>query len=273
MDYQEKYIQMLKTELGNRILANSRYSMRAMARDLGMEPPRLSMVLNRKRGLSLVAAKKIVENFNWLDDDKETFIKLVQASHARSKKDREHAKQDIVKNLRRRNESIEKFVEDNLFKQIAEPIHYLIIEALKIKNLSPTLDGLCSVIAFPREEIEEAVLRMNELGLLNYQSGKISLQEYIIKTGGKVPSMALRKHHSMIMKSALKAVMDQRVEERSLSSLTVAIPKELIPEVFEKINNFRREINEFIINHPNQDKTDVYCLSSQFFKMSKETES
>ncbi|MDP7321417.1 MAG: TIGR02147 family protein [Bacteriovoracaceae bacterium] len=270
MNYREQYIQMLKTELGNRQSGNTNYSLRAFARDINLEAPRLSMILNSKKGLSVDKASEIVSHFSWAINDKEAFINFVQAAHGRSKKDRLLGKENIKEHYKKRTESIEKFVEDKLFKQIAEPIHYLIIEALKLNETEPTIEGLNLVINYPKTEIEEAVLRLESLDLLNIKNNVIDIKEYIINSGGKIPSMALRKHHSIQLQSAIKAINEQDVNTRALSSLTIAIPKEIIPEIFEKISEFRREINEYIINHENQNKTDVYCLSSQFFKLTTE---
>ena len=270
MNYREQYIQMLKTELGNRQSGNSGYSLRAFARDTNLEAPRLSMILNSKKGLSVDKALQIISNFSWAKDDKEAFINFVQASHGRSKKDRLLAKENIKKHLKKRAYSIEKFIEDKFFKQIAEPIHYLIIEALKLDDVMPSIEGLNLVINYSKSEIEEAVLRLKSLKLLDIENGVISIKEYIISSGGKTPSMALRKHHSIQLQSAIKAINEQDVSTRALSSLTIAVPKDIVPDIFEKISEFRREINEYIINHENQNKTDVYCLSSQFFRITKE---
>lgn len=272
MTYREHYIQMLKTEYRNRQSGNPSYSLRAFARDVELEAPRLSMILNSKKGLSVKKAKEIVTNFSWSTDDKEAFINFVQAAHGRSKKDRLLGIKNVESHIRKRTDSIENFIEDDTFKQIAEPIHYLIIEALKLSGIDPSIEGLNQVIDYPISEIKDAVLRLVSLNFLEINNDVISTKEYIITSGGKFPSMALRKHHSIQLQSAMKAINEQDVSTRALSSLTVAIPKEIIPEVFEKITQFRREINEFIINHENQNKTDVYCLSSQFFKLTMEKE-
>ena len=258
---------MLKTEFANRQSGNSSYSLRAFARDINIAAPRLSMILNKKKGLSVNKASDIIINFSWAVEDKEAFVNFVQATHGRSKKDRLLAKESIKDQLQKRTRSIEKFVEDNFFKQIAEPIHYLIIEALKLNDISPSVEGLNLVINYPKVKIEEAILRLESLGLLEIDNNTIRVREYIINSGGKVLSMALRKHHSIQLQSAIKAINEQDVNTRTLSSLTVAVPKELVPEISQRINEFRREINEYIINHENQEKTDVYCLSTQFFRL------
>jgi len=270
MDYRDKYIEMLKTEYRNRHSGNEMYSLRAYARDLGLEPSRLSMVFSKSKGLSLDKAKKVVEAVKWSNEDKNIFLNLIETVHARSRESRRVASLRIKNYLSLNTLGLEKFVEDDFFKQIADPIHYQIIEALKLRNISPRIESLRKVIDYPHLEIKSAVGRLILLGLIKSVKGKLSVQEYILRTNEKDLSMALRQHHSMQIKKALRAINEQSIHERTLSSLTIAIPKEIIPEIFEKISHFRKEINEYILNHKQQEKTAVYCLSTQFFRLSKE---
>ena len=270
MNYQEQYIQMITAEFHNRKLGNKSYSLRAFARDIQMEAPRLSMILNKKKGVSLTKAREIVKHFSWCDDDKDLFLNLVESSHGRSKKSREMAESKILEINNDRVNSLENFLVDDEFLQIAEPIHYLVIEGLKIQTIEKTIDGLSSIINYSKSDIETAVSRLCHLGYLSVTNGNIEVEEYILNSGGKVPSMALRKHHLNHLQSAIRAVNEQDVNERILSSLTIAVPKDIVPEIAKKINSFRREINEFILNHQNQNKTEVYCLASQFFKLTTE---
>ncbi len=57
-DYRD-YLQQM---LADRKSGNSAYSLRAFARDLGINPATLPQVLNRKRGVSPKNAEKIVAN-------------------------------------------------------------------------------------------------------------------------------------------------------------------------------------------------------------------
>ena len=270
MDFRDTYIEMLKTEYRNRHMANGMYSLRAYARDLGLEPPRLSMIFAKSRGLSSKRASKLITVLKWPNEDKALFLDLIESVHARSRDARNAAakriKIHLVNNLKR----LEKFVEDDLFKQIADPLHYQIIEALKLENFQATTQSLKKVINYPLPEIKKALNRLLSLGLIKSIKGKFVVQEYILRTSEKDPSMALRQHHSLQLKAALKSINEQSIHERALSSLTIAIPKEVIPEIFEKISEFRKEINEYILNHNQQSKTDVYCLATQFFRLSKE---
>ncbi len=216
--------------------------------------------------MSVAKAKEITTFLSWNDYDKETFTQLVRAAHSRSEKDIEAAIEILIN---KKNELNATWLEDEDFKRIAEPFHYIIIEALKLNNIEPTLEGLNQVLDYSKIEIKDAVSRLINLNLIKTIEGNLFVDEYVLKIGGNVSSMALRKHHSIVINKALDSINTQNIKERTLSSLAVAIPEGLIPEVFEKINDFRQEINSFIRNHDNQEKDGIYCLSAQFFKVSK----
>jgi len=270
MNYQEKYIHMLQTEFNNRKIINDQYSLRAFARDLGIEPSRLSLAFSKKRGFSYKRARSMISSLKWTDKDKEVFLHLVEASHSRSKVSRKKAIEKINQNYKENIQSIEKFVDDDIFKQISRPIHYQIIEALKLDDLPPTLEGLEEILKFSKEEIQSALKRLVDLDFIIKEGKVYKVNEYVSTTSEKIPSMAIRQHHSLQLKAAMNALGEQDIDERIFSSLTIALPKEILPEIFEKIVNFRKEINTYVMNHENQNKDNLYCLSTQFFRVSKE---
>ncbi|MEQ1723066.1 MAG: hypothetical protein ABL930_07800 [Pseudobdellovibrio sp.] len=81
-----KYQDILKEHLARRINMNPRYSLRAFANSLGLEPSKLSEVLSGKKGLSVDRAEKICERLRLQELDREVFVLSVLAQHSRIKK-------------------------------------------------------------------------------------------------------------------------------------------------------------------------------------------
>lgn len=270
MEMKQHYIQMLKLELESRKQTNSSYSMRAFARDLEMPAPHLSMLLAAKKGLSTSKAELILKKLNWSDEDKRLFTQLVESCHSRSQRKKQDAYQKLKSKINNLGNSIEKFVEDDEFLQISDPIHFQIIEALKLEQVDGSFESLKKTLNYNVPELKEACDRLLSLGYLKKEKEQYIVEEYKIVTSEKNVSLALRQHHAKQLKSGMEAIYHQEISERCLSSLTVAIPDELIPEVFKKIQEFRKEINQFITDNPNQKKTQIYSLNTQFIKNTKE---
>lgn len=69
---------------------NASYSMRAFARDLGMSPSQLSLILNRKRGVSTAKAQELVSLLGLRGTDADLFRTLVSTG-ARSRFERQRS--------------------------------------------------------------------------------------------------------------------------------------------------------------------------------------
>ena len=92
------YRNTLRQELVNRCDRNPRYSLRAFARDLSLDPARLSDILNAKKGvyrLRLPKASRAVSGS--IRKKTELFCASVEALHARSKAARQAAKSKLRK--------------------------------------------------------------------------------------------------------------------------------------------------------------------------------
>ncbi|MEC9283130.1 MAG: TIGR02147 family protein [Bdellovibrionota bacterium] len=270
MEMKQHYIQMLKLELESRKQTNSSYSMRAFARDLDMPAPHLSMLLSSKKGLSTARAEQILRKLNWSEEDKQLFTQLVESCHSRSQRKKQDAYQKLKSKISSLGRPFEKFIEDDEFIQISDPIHFQIIETLKLEQVDGSFESLRDNLNYSENELRVACERLLSLGYLKKEMDQYIVDEYKIVTSEKNVSLALRQHHAKQLKAGIDAIYHQDISERCLSSLTIAIPEDLIPEVFEKIQNFRKEINQFITDNPNQKKTKVYSLNTQFIKNTKE---
>ena len=80
----EDYRQFLKGWLAEKITQNSRYSLRGMAHQLGVNATYLSQVLRKKRNLSLQMAERIVSPLGLQGSERSYFFCLVQAENAPS---------------------------------------------------------------------------------------------------------------------------------------------------------------------------------------------
>src|SRR5689334_15303008 len=82
---QQDFRSTLRNELAERCRRNPRYSLRAFARDLGIEPARLSDVLNEKKGFSKTLALRLASRLGFSEKETERFVESVESLHARSK--------------------------------------------------------------------------------------------------------------------------------------------------------------------------------------------
>ena len=89
------YRAILQAELAGRCRQNGRYSLRAFARDLKLAPSRLCEILSGKQGLSRAGAERVAMALGLDPQATGFFCDLVDAHHARSRHDRELARERL----------------------------------------------------------------------------------------------------------------------------------------------------------------------------------
>ena len=117
-------------------------------------------------------------------------------------------------------------------------------------------------------EVEEAISRLMKLELLKIHKGKLIQTEANLTTTFDVPSDALKEFHRQLLKKAQDALTLQSVEERSISSITIAIAEHDVPIFKERIKDFIFNMNEET-ESKDSPKDEVYCLGIQFFRLTE----
>ena len=155
------YRDFMLRELERRQRKNPSYSLRAFARDLEVPSSRLSEILNRKMGLSETRAVALADKLNLSSSEREFFIDLALAEHARSAVIKEMAQRRIQTrsensaqpsenefNIRLKREDYEKVVEKikNFRRELAsemeastdkDSVYCLAVQLFELTNTEP----------------------------------------------------------------------------------------------------------------------------------------
>jgi uncharacterized protein (TIGR02147 family) len=260
------YREILKRHFAERLEENPRYSLRAFSRDLSISPSRLSEILNGKQGLSGEWAEKISSRLQMNSREAEDFYQKVLASDARAKGVRRAA----IDRLESRSGQEYLAVQADTFKIIADWYHFALMELTKLKSFRPSSQWIAKKLGISVYEAKLAGDRLARLGLMEKNRGRWRLTNKTLTTSNGVPSEAIRKFNRQILEKSREAIALQSVEERDISSLTLAVRRKDIPQVIEKIRRFRREINsELEQSVPEGAADEVYSLAIQFFRLTE----
>lgn len=259
------YNDLLVEQLELRKQLNPSYSLRAFSRDLGISPSTLSSVLKRKRGISVAVAEKIATKLKLSKEQKDWFCASVGSVHSRSFKERKRFDEIIF----RSKSASQNFSEIQLefFKVISVWHHFAILELTYLKDFQNNLSWISKRLGISKNEVKEAIKRMKDLKLLEEKNGKLKDVFKFLATPSDTPSSSLKRFNSQLLNLANKALLEQSVDNREIASNIIAINKDNIPEIKEEIREFRRKL-EFKVSKDNN-KNSVYCLSTQFFELTK----
>lgn len=249
---------ILRFELGRRIKANPRYSLRAFARSLNCDPSLLSKIMNEKR------------------DGSPTFVlRLSQCSEETRKRVEELLRNQQTKddqNQRSLPKADYSQIRLDVFELISDPIHYKILEITKLKNFRPDPKWIAKSLLCSVHRVREVTGRLQDLGLLSIDSdGKWidttgDTATHII--GTNVTTLAHRSHQKKILEDAITALEQTPIEKRDQSSMMMATSLGRIKQAKILITQFRRELRQFL--EEADDKDTLLQLSISLFPSSFE---
>ena len=257
------YRKFLRNELKHRKFSNPKYSLRAFARDLGVSPQVLSMVMNGKKSFSSASAIAVARRLGLSQADASYFHDIVELSHAKT----EELKEIIQFRIQRHSETDSYHtLQSDLFKTISDWFHYAILELTTTRQSRNDPAWISDRLGVPPAEIRGALKRLEDLGLLTVQGNKLRKTDLNLATTHDIPSEAVRKFTLQLLEKAAQAVEQQSIDERDFGTMTMSIDPAKLPEAKKRIQKFRRELARFL---ESGDRIEVYTFSSQLFRLSK----
>lgn len=261
MDSQTTYYKMiLENELAKRTERNSRYSLRSFAKSLKLVPSAVSEILTGKRLPSPKMAQKIVSSLQLSPEDSNRFIQSLALAHQQRSSMRPVSFQK--KSLQPPKElSIE------MFRVIAEWYHSAILELTFVEGFQSNYRWIASQLGLTQIEVKLAVSRLFKLGLLVNQDGTWIKSEAQVTTADKhMTNVGLQKMQKQCLEKAILSLQEDPIENRSMTTMTMAIDPERLTQAKEKIKKFNRELCAFL-ESGNQKK--VYNLTIGLYPIQK----
>lgn len=244
------YIEFLKNELDLRIRQNSRYSLRAFARDLGVSPGAISEILSGKRPLTGKNAAKIAKNLGLNRVEEEALMNLPQRS-----------KKQQVSLANKHQLSLE------YFKAIETWYHFAILNLFDSVPKPGTVKEIATRLGINYIEAKLALDRLEKLGLVVYFEGTWQASKERVETPADIPSMSIRKYHHQVLQKAMVALNEQSPEERDISGIGMAIDPANMKAIKKDISEFQDKMME---KYSGVGKaSEVYQMELAFFKLTK----
>lgn len=157
-------------------------------------------------------------------------------------------------------------VSEDIFAVINDWFHFAILELIKTESFQSDSTFIASRLSIHKVEAQAALERLERLDFIEIIDGVIKLKaRNNTWANNEMTSVARRNLQKQLAIKASEAIDHISFESRESGSLTIACAKDMIPEVRKKIQNFRRELDEFIEAHDKPD--EVYQLVVSFFPL------
>ena len=246
----------LQEELAARCRRNPKYSLRAFASGLMMDPSTLAKVLNGKRALGPRAILRLSEYLDLRPEDIERFTAPGRQGATMAPP----------------QATYEQLAADS-FEVIADWQHYAILELMTVESFRPDIGWVARSLSISPAEVRTAVDRLVRVGMLEVTTDGT----WIDRSGGKTTAIpaaglqgrttsAFKRHQRQVLELAQVALNETQPALRDQTSMTLAIDRRRLDDARSLIKQFRRDLAALLC-HTGK-RTDVYHLSVSLYPVS-----
>ena len=225
---------------------NSRYSLRAYARFLQIDASTLSQMLRGNRKITGEKIKKLGFRIGLSPRQIQEYL-----DSSSGPKNRSSIELVDIKNLAL-----------DTFELISDWYHYAIFELIQLEGFRNDSKWIAKKLGIHVVEADAAVERLIRLNLVESVRGTLRQKVGFITTVANPQSAeAFRKQQMQILNKALSALEEVQIERRDQSGLTIAISSQRLPEIKEKIRQFRRSLHLSLSRDKRKDEVYQLCIS------------
>lgn len=203
------------------------YSLRAYARDLGVNASQISRVISRKQNLSLSTARKIAEKIFIVPLEAEQWLNLVEEQCAPSPKLRALA----AKRNKEREITDQVHLDSDRFHVLADWYHLAILEALSLTPCPSSARKLSKLLGITPKEAELGLERLQRLDLIKCDpedpNSLRPTHRHLDIPSSPTKSRAIQHYHFQTLALAQTALQEQTLDQRYFVGHTMALPPEL----------------------------------------------
>lgn len=246
-DNLEQFRGALQREFIERSQKNPAYSLRAFARQLGIDQSFLSKVLKGNRQIT----PKLVATVGPKLGLKPTQVKSIFSGGTA-------------------NMANFLSLADDEFDLLSIWYHFAIIELSKTDDFVNDAAWIASRLGIHVQEVRDAIERLERLGFVrqNDNNNLTVLTPNTTWTNTSSTSEARKKYQRNLIEKSLDAIDNVPFELRENGSLTIAINKNRMPEFKERLREMRKELSAFL-QDGTENLDEVYQLTIALFPLSK----
>jgi len=241
--------EVLHEEFEARKVRNARYSLRAFARDLRIDPSNLSKLMAGKR----TPANSVIEH-----------LKKVTREHHPSLHSR------LAKVFVRTAGGFFDFHPIEDYQRLLQWQNILVFEGLKLRNPSSSVKDLHAATGLSESQITAALGVLVDFGLAKRDAkpGRFQANLKHVSTGGESAqkSEAFRAYQRQLLERAAHALGEGSHSDRSQTSTVFCVEKSRLPQVQKRITAFRRSLAKLLDGGPSRND-GVYALCVSLFPL------
>ena len=243
----------LQSQLMERCRKNPRYSLRAFAALLEMEASSVSQIISGKRKAQAKVITHICKKLSVTPSQTNEFLSKTTLKK-RNNSQLEQTEHDFA------------LMAEDAFAYIANWYHAAILELTFTDSFELNHQWIAQTLSITVTEVKMAIERLIRLDLLKEEKGTlIKTNKFITNFAPGFTSSANREFQRQLLTKALEAIDHVPQEDKDITSMTMAIDVDKLPEARKIITKFRRDLSSFL---ETGEQTRVYNLGIQLYPLS-----
>ena len=140
------------------------------------------------------------------------------------------------------------------------------MELVQVQGFKNDINWIANRLSLAPKVVKECVARLLRLRILKRQNGTLIRSKEEFTTSQDIPSAAIREYNQQLLQEAGRAIDQQNVEQRDVSSIVMAMDSADLPKAKAMVQEFRREFIAAFAKSSGQGDS-VFCLANQLFRI------
>lgn len=237
---------------------NSRYSLRALARDLDQNSAALSQMLNGSRRVSRSFALRISERIGCNPLELEKLNRAFDAD-AQTRSGATSQESDLAFNRQQ--------IDLRRYDLIADWIYYAVLSLAETVDFQSEKEWIATRLGITPTKAQMVLDELVQLGyLVRAEDGHLHHSGKAVAASDGVLNMALRRRHETNLDDARSSLFRDELDSRDFTFMTVAVDPKQLPIAKQMIRQFHNTLSDFF---DTGDRTEVYEVCVQLFPRSR----
>ena len=225
------------------------------------------LVMDGDRNLTEGSLEKFMHGLKLNKQEQEFFRNLVFFSQAKAHQNKNAYYKKLLQS--RKFNELKPMTKDQ-YKFYSTWYHAVVRELITSEGCHANYEKIAKKIQPPltTAQVEGSVELLETLGFIKKTKEGWKQSSSIVTTGPEVNSLILMNYHRELLALARERLPNIPSEKRDISALTLGFPKEKLPEIKKRIQEFRKSILESVSTETNPEI--VALLNIQFFPVTEE---
>lgn len=249
---------LLRKKLQDFQAANASFSIRALAKRLGMQPAATNEILKGKRRVSRKVAERIADKLNLDPFERAELLKNFPQKLKRSSKTLPNKTTETLASLK---------LSADQFSVISNWLHYAILSLMRTPGFQSSESWIAERFGVSKSEVRMTLSRLEAINIIHRDSkGKWVRNPAPLRTTDDIVNLSLRQSHLNDMRMAQEKIMNVPLPLRDFSAYTFPVNPKLLPKAKEMIRKTQAEIAQLL---GNETPEEVYKLCVYLFPLTK----